>query len=42
MFFHYDENSNYKNVFREGQSPYYGQVKRAVLKLQKGTGEVIK
>ena len=41
-FFHYDENSNYKNVYCEGQSFYYGQVKRPVLKLQKGTGEVIK
>ena len=42
MFFHYDENSNYKDVVRKGQSFYYGQVKRAVLKLQKGTGEAIK
>ena len=42
MFFHYDENSNYKNVYCKGQSFYYGQVKRPILKLQKGTGEVIK
>ena len=42
MFFHYDKNSNYKNVVREGQSFYFGQFRRPVLKLQKSTGEIIK